>query len=191
MARVLIRSLAAVLFGLTLVASTAGATQPLDVPELPWSSPRGRIGAQVQPMTPELREHMGAPVDHGVLVVRIDANRPAARAGLEVGDVVIAVNGEPIQSASQLARRVRRAPEGAALQFETIRAGKRRTLSIQPEEPEDPWADPEEWMEQIERGLTRGSEELRKRLDELERRLKELEQRIENPPAKPEDETQT
>ena len=63
-------------------------------------------------MTPELREHFEAPSDSGVLVNRVEADRPAARAGVRVGDVLITGDGERIREPFDLVKVVGRVPEG-------------------------------------------------------------------------------
>jgi serine protease Do len=69
---------------------------------------RGKLGLAVQDLTPEQRKEFD--VKGGVLVGGVDG--PAARAGLKQGDVVIAVNGEQIESAKQFKSLVDKAPDG-------------------------------------------------------------------------------
>jgi C-terminal processing protease CtpA/Prc len=140
---------------------------------------RGRIGLEVQPMTPELREHFGAPEDRGLLVVRVAAGRPAARAGVEVGDVLLEAGGAPLGEPFDLVRAVARPAAGEKLELVLLRDGKRRTLAVEPEGEAMPWVDPGEWRRSFERGLHRGHEELLRRLDELERRLRDVERKVE------------
>src|SRR5262245_11742432 len=54
----------------------------------------GRLGAQIADMTEDLRKYFGAPADSGVLVTHVDADQPAAKAGLKVGDVIIEAAGQ-------------------------------------------------------------------------------------------------
>ena len=82
---------------------------------------RGFIGVQVTPMTPELRAHFGAPEDVGVLVSRVDEGGPAEAAGIQVGDILSAVDGEAIDSGRQLSRRIRRKDQGDTVTIELYR----------------------------------------------------------------------
>lgn len=164
---------------LLLLGGAAGA-QPPDWPtDLPFGHPRARIGVQVQAMTPELREHLKAPEDRGLLVAKVEPDRPAARGGLSVGDVIVSAGGKPMRRPFDLVRVVGRAPADEPLELQVVRDGKERTLTVKPEADPTPWADPDRWAERMERGMHRGSEELRQRLRMLERRLDELERRFE------------
>jgi membrane-associated protease RseP (regulator of RpoE activity) len=157
----------------------AGA-QPLDWPtDPPFEHSRARIGVQVQSMTPELREHLKAPEDRGLLVGRVEPERPAARAGLRVGDVIVSAGGKPMRRPFDLVRVVGRATAHQPLELRIVRDGKQRTLSVEPELEPTPWADPDRWAEWLEKGMHRGSKELRRQLQMLERRLEELERRFE------------
>jgi S1-C subfamily serine protease len=69
----------------------------------------GRHGAQVQDLTVQLGEYFGA--TEGALVTSVDDNSPAKTAGLKAGDVITAVNGQPIRSSADVQRRLR-ATEG-------------------------------------------------------------------------------
>ena len=60
--------------------------------------PRGRLGIEVLPMTPGLRAHFGVDPDVGILVSKVGAKSPAAEAGIEAGDVILAADGKPIRS---------------------------------------------------------------------------------------------
>jgi membrane-associated protease RseP (regulator of RpoE activity) len=145
----------------------------------PFFPHRGRIGVQVEAMTPELRGYFHAPQDRGVLVARVEPDRPAARAGLRVGDVIVAAAGEPVREPFDLIRTVAAAPAGEAIEFGVLRDGKERTLRIEPEGEPSLWADPERLGTWFEEKLHRGGQDLRDRIEQLERRLDELERKLE------------
>ena len=137
---------------------------------------QGRLGVQLQDMTPELREFMRAPEDRGVLVVRVNEGSAAAKAGLRVGDVLVAVGGEPVHATHDVVRRVMGAEENAELALETVRAGK--TLKLAAQLSGKPMVPPRA-MQWVERDWPALREQLERRVDELEQRLEELEQRLE------------
>jgi membrane-associated protease RseP (regulator of RpoE activity) len=151
----------------------------------PFLSPRGRIGAEVEGMTPELRRYFHAPEDRGVLVVRVEPDRPAARAGLRVGDVITSAAGKPIGKTLELVRIVAAAPAGETIELGIVRDTKQKTLRVEPEGEPSLWADPERIGPWFDEKLRRGGRELRDRIEDLERRLDELERKLEerNPGA--------
>jgi membrane-associated protease RseP (regulator of RpoE activity) len=61
-----------------------------------------RLGVMVMGLTPELRRFFGVPNDRGVLIARVEPGSPAARAGLQVGDVLVRVGRQPARSASDV-----------------------------------------------------------------------------------------
>ncbi len=162
------------------LAAGSAAADPSDPSVPPWM--RGRIGVAVHPLTPELREHFGAPKDRGILVARVEKGRPGERAGLRVGDVLLEANDQPLGEPGDLLRIVGSATEGAVVELRVLRDGDERTLKVEPEGGASPFLAPdawEGWGRWLDRGLRQGSRELRQRLDQLERRLEELERRLE------------
>ena len=171
----------AVLAATALLAPAAALAQPEGPPALPPPYERGRLGLQIQPMTPELREYMHAPREAGVLVVAVEPDAPAAEAGVRVGDVVTRAGDAAVESPRDLMRRVGRVPKGDALELALVRDGKPLTLAVKP--AGRPWADAEHWKDWMRGGAQQGFEALERRLERLERRLDELERRL--PETKP------
>lgn len=149
------------------IAAEAVAQPPNWMLDNPFMPHRGRIGVKVQPMTPELREFFKVPADQGVLVSEVLPDRPAAVAGLEVGDVIVSGGGKPIRQPFDLVKSVARVPAGEKLRLEVFRDGEKRKLDIAPEGDPVRWMDPEHWREWFDRGLHEGSEQLRDRLRQL------------------------
>ena len=83
----------------------------------------GYLGVDLLPMSPELRTHFGAPEDAGVLVSRVSEDGPAALAGIQVGDVLTAIDGESVGSIQALARGIRNKEEGESVTIELYRNG--------------------------------------------------------------------
>ena len=64
----------------------------------------GRLGVQVQDLTGQLGEYFGA--TEGALVAGVTDNTPAKTAGLKAGDVITAINGQPVRSSADVTRRL-------------------------------------------------------------------------------------
>jgi membrane-associated protease RseP (regulator of RpoE activity) len=104
------------------------ATQSQMVEKLEWSTSKGRLGVTVIGLTPELRKHFGAPEDRGVIVARVDPGTPAAKAGLVVGDVIIAVHGKKVDGAPDVLSALTVVGKGEHTKIELVRDGTSRTL---------------------------------------------------------------
>src|SRR5579884_2488636 len=63
---------------------------------------RGRIGVAIQDLTPDLAHAMNTSHTTGAVIARVDPGSPAERAGLRSGDLVVAINGVPVRSGTQL-----------------------------------------------------------------------------------------
>ncbi len=89
----------------------------------------GFLGVQLSDLTPELRTHFGAPEDLGVMVSKVVPDSPAERAGVQVGDIITAVDGEEIASGWELAHEIRSRAEGDEVDFEIWRDGRVENLT--------------------------------------------------------------
>lgn len=119
-----------VVLALAAVVATSAAAEG----EAPAGYPgRGRIGIEVQSMTAELREFFAAPAEHGLLIVRVEAGRPAHRADLRVGDVVIAAAGEPLTRPHDLVAIVARAAPATPIELTIVRDGKQQPIAVTPD----------------------------------------------------------
>jgi membrane-associated protease RseP (regulator of RpoE activity) len=98
------------------------------VEKFEWSTAKGRLGVSVMSLTPELRKHFGAPEDRGVLVAHVDSGTPAARAGIEVGDVIVEVHGKKIDAAPDVLSALADVGNGERTKIELVRKAQSRTL---------------------------------------------------------------
>ncbi len=90
---------------------------------------RGRLGIGIQPMTKELAETFKLKSTDGVVVVNVERGSPAEKAGLQVGDVILAYNGKRIEEANLLPRLVGGTKPGEQAKLEVVRKGERQTLT--------------------------------------------------------------
>jgi serine protease Do len=99
---------------------------------------RGWLGVLIQDVTRELAESFGMKRPAGALVAKVLKDGPAAKAGIEVGDVIIEFGGQRIDSSSDLPPVVGRSAVGADTRVMVIRNGKRQSLTVRVEElPKD------------------------------------------------------
>jgi serine protease Do len=91
---------------------------------------RGWIGVQIQPVTPEIAESLGLKKAEGALVAEPQANGPAAKAGIESGDVITAVNGETVKDARELARTIGGLAPGKAVKLNVLHKGQDKVIDL-------------------------------------------------------------
>jgi serine protease Do len=91
---------------------------------------RAYLGTQIGPLTQELSEQFGVPVESGALVAQIIANSPAEKAGLKPGDIIIQFADKQISNPRQLTSEVERAKIGSKFPVTVLRDGKKMTLTV-------------------------------------------------------------
>jgi hypothetical protein len=107
-----------------------GDQEPGFVPLRAFAARRGYLGVSLTELTPELRTHFGVPDDEGVLVSRVEKDSPAARGGIQVGDIITRADDEPLTSATSLKLMIRRRAEGDGIELEVWRDGRPSTLQV-------------------------------------------------------------
>jgi serine protease Do len=95
---------------------------------------RGYLGVQVSALSSEIAQHLGLPNAEGVVISKVSPGTPAAKAGLQDGDVVTVVNGKPIKDARSLQRSVAELPLGKPVDVTVWREGAGKKLSVTIEE---------------------------------------------------------
>ena len=90
---------------------------------------RGYLGMSITDVTEEIREAFELPEARGALVQSVDPEKPAARAGLRQGDVVIQVDDKAIRNNRELIDYVSYRPVGSEVRITFIRDGKRQTVT--------------------------------------------------------------
>ncbi len=90
---------------------------------------RGRLGVRVQDLSEELASYFG--VKSGVLVAGVEADAPAAKAGIKAGDVITAVNGTAIIEPGELRREVAKVEDGKTADLSVTRDKEPLTLKVE------------------------------------------------------------
>jgi serine protease Do len=91
---------------------------------------RGWIGVQIQPVTADIADSLGLKKAEGALVAEPQANGPAAKAGIESGDVITAVNGETVKDARELARTIGGLAPGNAVKLNVLHKGEDKVINL-------------------------------------------------------------
>jgi serine protease Do len=90
---------------------------------------RGMLGVRMQPITDDVAESLGLDSTNGALVVDVTKKSAATKAGLEVGDIIIEFNKQPIKTIKQLVKIVSTSPLDQKLPIVVMRNGKKKTLT--------------------------------------------------------------
>ncbi|MGD0796336.1 MAG: PDZ domain-containing protein [Acidobacteriaceae bacterium] len=89
-------------------------------------------GAMLEKLTPQLASFFGAPGRAGLLVRSVEANSPAAQAGMQAGDVVVRADAHPVASTSDWAKAIKLS-RGKPLTITVLRDKKEQTLTLTPD----------------------------------------------------------
>lgn len=157
---------------------------------------RWRIGVLADPVDPLLRKHLKLPEDTGVVIDRVVEDSPAAEAGLEEGDIILAAGDRPIGSIDALREAVgHSANSGQPLLLWVLKDGEKKPVRITPPGRRDarergrPDREVEERIRERREGMPmermgRAMQEMRAQLQRqaeairrLERRLDEMERK--------------
>ncbi len=95
---------------------------------------RSRIGVQVQELTRDLAASFGLKEPRGALVSMTQPGAPAEKAGIKPGDVILSINGQPVQTSADLARSVATTKPGTTITIDVWRKGKIVPIKVTTEE---------------------------------------------------------
>jgi len=90
---------------------TLGSANPNAARTAAAEAPKGRLGLALRPLSPAEKRQLGT--DTGLVVEQVSG--PAARAGIQPGDIVLSMNGKPVESAEQMREALAKKPERVAL----------------------------------------------------------------------------
>lgn len=91
---------------------------------------RGRIGVTVQEVTPQLAQSFGLDKPRGALVSNVEASGPAAKGGLQTGDVIVSFDGKAIENSGELPALVADTDPGKSVELKVMRNGTEQTVKL-------------------------------------------------------------
>ena len=91
---------------------------------------RGRIGVGIQEMNQALSESFGLKSANGALISQVEPGSPAEKAGLQPGDVILKLNGEPITNSNELPPKVAAMAPGTKITLQVWRKGSTRDIGV-------------------------------------------------------------
>ncbi|MGA7998432.1 MAG: Do family serine endopeptidase [Bradyrhizobium sp.] len=91
---------------------------------------RGWLGVQVQPVTADIADSLGLKQARGAMVDNPQADSPAAKAGIEAGDVITAVNGRDVKDSRDLARTISTLAPGTSVKLDVLHKGASKTMTL-------------------------------------------------------------
>jgi hypothetical protein len=128
----------AVLLGVAMTppgarAQANGIVQLLQGPNplLLHTSSQGYLGVDLADVDTEKAQTLKLKEVRGAVITLIDHDAPAGKAGLKVNDVVVQLNGQPVEGAEQLRRMLREIPAGRKVSIEISRDGNIQTLAVE------------------------------------------------------------
>lgn len=92
---------------------------------------RGWLGVVIQEVSKDLAESFGLDRAAGALIVQVLVGSPAAKAGLESGDIITNINGKEVYMSSDLPHQVGRLSAGDKAQLDIVRSGKRKQIGVE------------------------------------------------------------
>jgi Do/DeqQ family serine protease len=98
---------------------------------------RGRIGIAIQELTPEIANAIGTHRVDGAVIARVEPRSSADRAGLEAGDLVVAVNGTPVRSMAQLRNKIGLTRLGETIHLTVERHGELKSVAAKVEQVQE------------------------------------------------------
>ena len=91
---------------------------------------RGWLGVKIQSISEDIGESLGVPENTGALVAGVTPDSPAAKAGIEAGDVILKFDGKDVTTMRGLPKLVAQAQIGKSVEVEVLRQGQKKTLTV-------------------------------------------------------------
>jgi serine protease DegQ len=91
---------------------------------------RGYFGIEPEDITPEMVDALKLPRKEGVIVRGVQRSAPAGKAGIEPGDILLSINGEPVQDTPRMLTQIAQLAPGSVARVKVIRGGKELEIAV-------------------------------------------------------------
>ncbi len=91
---------------------------------------RGYLGVSIQDLTPNLSKGFGINQNDGALVGQVESGSPSDKAGIQAGDLIVSLDGQPIQSSSQLRNRIAGTKPNTKVSLGILRGENRLNIDV-------------------------------------------------------------
>jgi len=91
---------------------------------------RGFLGVTIQQVQPEMAKAFGLSHGGGALIGDVTPNSPAAKAGLQRGDIILQLNGQPVNGSGELSVRIAQLAPGSVAHLQVFRKGQEKDLDV-------------------------------------------------------------
>jgi serine protease Do len=91
---------------------------------------RGWLGVQIQDLKPDIAEALKAPVKSGAVVMDVNKGTPADKAGIQIDDVIAAIDGKPVSNSKDLTRMIGSHAPGTSSELTVYRGGQKRDVKV-------------------------------------------------------------
>jgi S1-C subfamily serine protease len=118
-------------FGLVLLTLTTAAPYALAAAPASSHAAQGYLGVSVRDVTPDQLSSLKLREARGAEIILVDHDAPAGKAGLREHDVVLTLNGQPIEGQEQLRHILRESPPGKTMVLLVSRDGQQMTITTQ------------------------------------------------------------
>ena len=106
---------------------------------------RGQIGIKTQDLTPDVASSLGLDKSDGALIAQVAANSAAADAGLQAGDLIVEVDGQPVHNVADFHRRIDFAHVGDTLKLSILHDGKADSVKVKIDTPRPSQRQSRQW----------------------------------------------
>lgn len=166
------------------------------IPSLLSASKRGYLGVQIEELSEPMKIALG--VEYGVLVTEVIEDSPAEEAGIEIGDIILKLDGKKIEDREDLIYLVKKRPE-KEVKIVVLRKGERKEIKVKlGEKPFKLWRKGikievpegefkiypmwekiwEEWMKKFEENMKEYEKMMKEFEKKMEERLKKIEESL-------------